>query len=560
MKFRKIAFKDHPVLGDVKFDFTDTNGQTVDTIIIAGENGCGKSMLLSFMNNYDPIISAKDLGYSLKVEVELTEDDLRKLQEDKIFTNSFGKRVASNIVTFVHSISFPDDNSRVEYETKEGSKQMGYAFQFNSSRCLCKTVFSDVEINFSPNQINHPTSSNLDDVFSASLRSSSNLATEITQLLVDINELDNEELAKWCDQHKGQAPLDEVLHKRIRRFTKAFDLMFPHKRFVGVDNRNNHKVVLFEEFGKEMEISQLSSGEKQIVFRGGFLLRNQGTIVGAPVLVDEPELSLHPQWQLKILNFLKGLFTNEKGIQTSQIIVATHSPFILHNNTRSNDKVIIMQKTDDGKVVVLDKPDYYNWSETSAVEEAFNVVPLLTKKKVIVFLEGETDEVYFRKAIEVYGFDSNVLSFNWIGHYAGGDKGKAENTGDTALNNASAFFKANPYMIQRNKIYLLYDCDTKKPKSQEGNIYIGAMTKNVNATIYKIGVENLLELPADFDYSRFYKNSSKTDCYGAESTITVLDKTALAEYITNLPDDQLMIILKNVKSEVDTILERISEK
>lgn len=64
MKFRKIAFKNHPVLGDVSFDFTDAQGRTVDTIIIAGENGCGKSLLLSFLNSYNPLTSAKQLGYT----------------------------------------------------------------------------------------------------------------------------------------------------------------------------------------------------------------------------------------------------------------------------------------------------------------------------------------------------------------------------------------------------------------------------------------------------------------------------------------------------------------
>lgn len=556
MKFRKITFKDHPILGSVSFDFTDAAGKTVDTIIIAGENGCGKSMLLSFLNTYDPIISAKDLGFTLKVEVELADDDLKKLQEDKIFTNSFGRSFTGNIVTFIHDITFPDDNSRVEFETKEGSKQMGYALQFNSNRSLCKTVFSDVEINFSPNQIQHPTSSNLDDVFSASIRSSYNLATEITQLLIDINELDNEELAKWCDQHKGQAPIDEVFHKRIRRFTRAFELMFPHKRFVGVDNRNNRKVVLFEEYGKQMEIGQLSSGEKQIVFRGGFLLRNQGTIIGAPVLVDEPELSLHPQWQLKILNFLKSLFTNEKGVQTSQLIIATHSPFILHNDTRANDKVIVMKKNDEGKIEVLDKPEYYNWTVSSAVEEAFNVLPLLSEKKVIVFLEGETDESYYNKAMEVYGIDLNKIAFKWIGHYVGGDKGKAENTGDRALNSAASFFKANPYMIQTTKVYLLYDCDTKKPYEHQGNLYIGSMKKNEHATKYKIGVENLLNLPVDFDYDRFYRSYEEADEYGAVNIITSLNKNELAKFVTGLSKDQLVSILNNVKIEIETVLER----
>lgn len=559
MKFRKVIFEDHPILGSVSFDFTDATGKTVDTIIVAGENGCGKSILLSFLNSYNPIISAKELGFTLSLEVELTEEDLKLLYDDKIFINAFGKYFSGNIVTFVHDMKHRDDNSRVEYTTKEGKIAEGYTFQFVQNPALFKSVFSDVEINFSPRQIQHATSSNLDNEFSSSLRTSQDLATEIKQLFVDINELDNEELAKWVDTHKGSVPDDDVLHRRIRRFTNAFNIMFPHKRFIGIDNKNNQKSVLFEEFGKQMDISQLSSGEKQIVFRGGFLLRNLGTICGATVLVDEPELSLHPQWQLKILNFLKNLFTDETGKQTSQLIVATHSPFILHNNTRSNDKVIVMKKSDDGEIMVLDKPEYYNWSESSAVEEAFDVLPLQSDKKVIVFLEGETDEVYFKKAMEVYGLDSKKLSFNWIGQYVGGNKGKAENTGDKALNNAASFFMANPYMLQTTKVYLLYDCDTNKPASQNGNLYISAMTKNVNAVSYKIGVENLLELYDGFDYSRFYKTSSKTDDYGAESTITTLNKTALAEYIINLPEDQLLITLKNVKSEIDTILKITGE-
>lgn len=554
MKFRKIAFKNHPVLGDVSFDFTDAQGRTVDTIIIAGENGCGKSLLLSFLNSYNPDVTAKQLGYTLRVEIEFTDEDIQLLYENKAFINVLGGRFSGNIVTFVHDTTFRDDNPRAEFINKTGAKETVYAYEFTRVPSIFKSVFSDVEINFSPGRVQHTTSTNLDNEIQGAVRTPQNLATEIKQLLVDINELDNDELGKWVDGHKGQVPPESVLHKRIRRFTNAFDKIFPHKHFVGIDNLDNNKVVLFEEFGNRMEISQLSSGEKQIVFRGGFLLRNLGTIAGATVLVDEPELSLHPRWQLKILGFLKGLFTDEKGNQTSQLIVATHSPFILHNDTRANDKVIVMQKDDKGAVNVLDKPEYYNWSEASAVEDAFNVTPLQSDKKVIVFLEGETDELYFNKAMEVYGIDATKLSFNWIGHYSGGNKGKAENTGDTALNNAASFFRANPLMMYGKKVYLLYDCDTKKPYSQEGSLYIGAMNKNNQATVYKIGVENLLELPTDFDYAAYYKNTTKTNNYGAVSNIADLDKTALASFIMGLPNAQLASVLKNVKAEIEKIL------
>ena len=89
MKYRKITFKNHPVLGNVCFDFTNAQGRTVDTIIIAGENGCGKSLLLSFLNTYNPSMTAKQLGFTLRVEVELTDDDIRMLHTDKIFVIEF---------------------------------------------------------------------------------------------------------------------------------------------------------------------------------------------------------------------------------------------------------------------------------------------------------------------------------------------------------------------------------------------------------------------------------------------------------------------------------------
>lgn len=560
MKYRKVTFIDHPILGSVSFDFTDASGHTVDTIILAGENGCGKSLLLSFLNSYNPNFTTSGLGFELKVEVEFSDSDFELLRENKDYFKSIDSRICGSFVTFIHGNNYPDGNSRAEFLNKKGEMETDYAFKFAMNPSLYRTIFSDVEINFTPSAIRHTTSTNLDVQNSGSERSSNNLATEIKQLLIDINELDNEELAKWVDDHTGEIPPDEVLHKRIRRFTRAFDRMFSFKHFAGIDNKDNHKIVLFEEFGKQMEIGQLSSGEKQIVFRGGFLLRNLGTIKGAPILVDEPELSLHPKWQLKILGFLKSLFTDDNGKQTSQLIVATHSPFILHNDTRVNDKVLVIQKNDKGELVVLDKPEYYSWSESVAVEEAFDISPLIVKKSVLVFLEGETDEVYFRKAMDVFGFDANKLSFHWIGHYVGGNKGKAENTGDKALNSAAAFFKANPIMLQNIKVYLLYDCDTNKPEEQEGNLYLGAMTKKTTSTNYKIGVENLLQLPADFDYGRFYNTVTTTDNYGANKTIQELDKTRLAQYFISLSNDELSGVLVNLKNEIEKILNRIEKE
>jgi len=80
------------------------------------------------------------------------------------------------------------------------------------------------------------------------------------------------------------------------------------------------------EEGREIKLSQLSSGEKQIVSLFSHLYLSGGGRYF--VLIDEPELSLSVQWQRKFLvdiskaDFCSGLFA------------VTHSPFIYDNELR----------------------------------------------------------------------------------------------------------------------------------------------------------------------------------------------------------------------------------
>lgn len=62
----------------------------------------------------------------------------------------------------------------------------------------------------------------------------------------------------------------------------------------------------------------LSAGEKQFL---GFLAYN-AMLCGGCIFIDEPELSLHTDWQRKLL---PALVDQNPG---NQLIVATHSPFI----------------------------------------------------------------------------------------------------------------------------------------------------------------------------------------------------------------------------------------
>lgn len=73
-------------------------------------------------------------------------------------------------------------------------------------------------------------------------------------------------------------------------------------------------------------LSKLSSGEKQLIIllTEALLQKSKETLF----IADEPELSLHIEWQQKIISSIMKL--NPKA----QIIVATHSPEIY--NTPQN--------------------------------------------------------------------------------------------------------------------------------------------------------------------------------------------------------------------------------
>lgn len=558
MKIRKIEFTNHPVFDNLKLNFTDPNGETINTIIIAGENGVGKSLLLNMIFEFSKLTLEKDKRDEKRLfEIELTDEEIQVLKAGQHTKQYFTTNHKENIFVVSIDYNIVNDWNQIDIRTQTAKGLSpsinGALFSHPDTKRVLRAIFSDVEINFTPEAISTVTSKNIDSENLTSQRSNSNLATEITQLLIDIQSLDALEFTEWARRNVGQPIDNEKIDLRIKRFTSAFHSMFPQKRYKHIENLNNKKEVLFEENGKEMSISKLSSGEKQIVFRGSFLLKDKESSKGALILIDEPEISLHPNWQLTVLSFFKKLFTNSSGDQTSQIIISTHSPFIIHNANRNDDKVIVLQKDLTGKTVIPSEAKFFGWSNEKLVQEAFNINHFSNKNKTTVFVEGETDERYYNKCLEVFNKTHLPIEFKWIGRI--NDKGNAENTGDTALNQAKTFFTANMEQI-KGKIILFYDSDTNKPEEDIENLSIRKMKVNSQNSTFKIGVENLLTIDHNIDVPSFYKQRTKTDDYGAESVLRELDKNKLCTFICDSLDvEKQTLILKKLESEIDRLLE-----
>lgn len=556
MKIRKIQFTNNPILGDLALDFTDHEGKVFNNIILAGENGAGKSVILNTIYNFSNLsLDNNKRDEKRYFEIEIPNDDLIIIYNNFNFKRYFNFPVIDNIFKVNIDYSIPNNWSQINItcNNKNGpiSGIPGTLFSEQNTRKLLKTIFSDVEINFTPRNINSVTSMTVDNEQGNSIKSTSNLASEITQLLVDIQAIDSEDLSDWARHNTGSVVNEDIIDLRMKRFTSAFEYMFPYKKYKKILTNNGKKDVIFEENGKEMTIADLSSGEKQIVFRGGFLLKDKLSSQGALILIDEPEISLHPSWQLKIMSYFKMLFSNKEK-QTSQIIVATHSPFIIHNANRFNDKVIILQKDSSGIVSILEEPKFYGWTPEQKVQEAFHLEQFIIKDSTNIFVEGETDEKYFKKAIEIFEMTDKHINVKWIGHL--NDQGNPENTGKSALDNATNYYRANPQMLT-SKLILLYDSDAKKAEETNNNFVIKCLKENSSNTIYRIGIENLLKLPTNFNYNTFYGRKENKDNYGGTTIKTSLDKMKLCNHICNdLSIDEQKNILLNIKTEIERIL------
>lgn len=93
MKIKEIDLIKHPFFGDIEFDFTDEEGNIVDTVIIVGENGCGKTQLLNIIYEFSKLSTGGEVSSERRrfvvvlnkeeMEKVLTHENLKKIWLDR---------------------------------------------------------------------------------------------------------------------------------------------------------------------------------------------------------------------------------------------------------------------------------------------------------------------------------------------------------------------------------------------------------------------------------------------------------------------------------------------
>lgn len=277
MKIKKIELQNNSFFGNQEFVFTKSNGDVYDNIVLAGENGSGKTQLLNIIYEFCSLTLMGEVSSEKRIFTVLLSTEELSYVTEHVRENI---RLVAPTGVFEITQDFTAQSNtwnriNIKYEKAEDDgtlsmQEINSSWFFNdiNRATLFRSIFSTVEINYDPKAATAVTAKEVDAEIEKSIRSGTDLATEIQQLLIDIKANDASDLDLWVEEHDGQVPPANVKNKRINRFKNAFATVFQDLNFYKIANEGSNKKVLFKKDNQEVAISKLSSGEKQIVFRG----------------------------------------------------------------------------------------------------------------------------------------------------------------------------------------------------------------------------------------------------------------------------------------------------
>jgi len=332
---------DHKILGNLELDFINIlTGEPYETIVFAGENGTGKSTILEELSTFLNLGSFEFFEYIEYISNEMTYKAIKPTD-------------GTTYKTFFDIVN--ENGQIVKIRSDKNNNRQSIDNNTNDIRYY-GCVFSRARSDYKTKKIT-TTATNTVDIEKYDMDTNDDF-TSLKQLLVDVSNQDNSDYME-INKTLGANPKswDEFYPtSKVFRFKNSFDNFFDDLKYNKVTDVENEKTILFDKNNSSIPVDFLSTGEKQIVFRGIYLLKNSNILNGSAIMIDEPELSMHPKWQQKILKYYKNLFTQNEQ-QNAQLFFATHSEYVLKEALSNKSKNIVITLKEDNGVIQTKKID-----------------------------------------------------------------------------------------------------------------------------------------------------------------------------------------------------------
>ena len=316
MKIKNLHIKEFKGLRDISINF-EKNDEPLDLVVLAGSNGSGKTRILESILRY-------------------FQDHLNYKQnniEAGIFYEEKEKNCISNVRDFFYgleSFSYCEANDPLREKHIEIKNKLDI---------LPKVIYVPTEINFQKM-----------NVASTTLVQEYKFINIVdTNLIKDIPSYIATKMISAILKNKNEK-VGDVQKKVFNEINEIFENLSIDVKVEDISQDGRNITLFTNSSGDEFDINELSSGEKQLFLRtlAIKMLNPENSII----LIDEPELSLHPKWQQRIVDVYRKIGKN------NQIIIATHSPHILGSVRKEN--IMLLDKDSDGKIVVRTGDELYD--------------------------------------------------------------------------------------------------------------------------------------------------------------------------------------------------------
>ena len=316
MKIKNLYIKEFKGLRNISINF-EKNDEPLPLIVLAGSNGSGKTRILESILRY-------------------FQDHLNYKQnniEAGIFYEEKEKNCISNVRDFFYgleSFSYCEANDPLREKHIEIKNKLDI---------LPKVIYVPTEINFQKMNV---TSTTLVQEYKF-------INIVDTNLIKDIPSYIATKMISAILKNKNEK-VGDVQKKVFNKINEIFEILDIDVKVEDISQDGKNMPIFTNSAGDKFDINELSSGEKQLFLRtlAIKMLNPENSII----LIDEPELSLHPKWQQRIVDVYRKIGEN------NQIIIATHSPHILGSVRKEN--IMLLDKDNEGKIVVRTGDELYN--------------------------------------------------------------------------------------------------------------------------------------------------------------------------------------------------------
>ncbi|WP_010423087.1 ATP-dependent nuclease [Anaerophaga thermohalophila] len=295
-------------------------------------------------------------------------------------------------------------------------------------------------------------------------------------------------------------------------------------------NKNIYEIILTKE-GKEFYINQASSGEKEIInFLLGVFAFN---INNGIIIIDEPELHLHPRWQ----NVLLDLFIELSSLTNNQFILSTHSPTFINDKSYNHIFRIYKDENNVSKEITLKDSSLFKLRDILHIVNSTNNEKIFFAD-VVLLVEGITDRLVFQKILNEQINSINATRIIEIIEIKGKSNVDHFKHFLTALQIPNYFISDLDYVneVGTDEIKTLFNTNNKKvakdviknSKSKDGDALVKGIENSIKDNDFK-------ELKQIWDYIISFRQKLKL-------TLSAEEETSLLKLIGDQKDNNNYIL------------------